>query len=59
MLKQKNIKETLIVLSSDEIKEIEDNHFIEFNIDAVTYEKISMATAFGWTYSIDGKSSAN
>ena len=49
-------KETLIVLSSDEIKEIEDNHFIEFNIDAVTYEKeISMATAFGWTYSIDGK----
>ena len=29
---------------------------IEFNIDAVTYEKeISMATAFGWTYSIDGK----
>lgn len=49
-------KESLIVLSSDEIKEIEDNHFIEFNIDAVTYEKeISMATAFGWTYSIDGK----
>ena len=49
-------KETLIVLSSDEIKEIEDNHFVEFNIDAVTYEKeISMATAFGWTYSIDGK----
>ena len=49
-------KETIIVLSSDEIKEIEDNHFIEFNIDAVTYEKeISMATAFGWTYSIDGK----
>ena len=49
-------KETLLVLSSDEIKEIEDNHFIEFNIDAVTYEKeISMATAFGWTYSIDGK----
>lgn len=49
-------KESLIVLSSDEIKEIEDNHFIEFNIDALTYEKeISMATAFGWTYSIDGK----
>ena len=49
-------KETLITLSNDEIKEIEDNHFIEFNIDAVTYEKeISMATAFGWTYSIDGK----
>lgn len=49
-------KETIIVLSSDEIKEIEDNHFIEFNIDAVTYEKeISMVTAFGWTYSIDGK----
>lgn len=54
--KTKEYKETLIVLSSDEIKEIEDNHFIEFNIDAVTYEKeISMATAFGWTYSIDGK----
>lgn len=49
-------KESLIALSNDEIKEIEDNHFIEFNIDAVTYEKeISMATAFGWTYSIDGK----
>ena len=49
-------KESLITLSNDEIKEIEDNHFIEFNIDAVTYEKeISMATAFGWTYSIDGK----
>ena len=49
-------KETLITLSNDEIKEIEDNHFIEFNIDAVTYEKeISMVTAFGWTYSIDGK----
>ena len=54
--KTKEYKENLIVLSSDEIKEIEDNHFIEFNIDAVTYEKeISMATAFGWTYSIDGK----
>ena len=49
-------KESLITLSNDEIQEIEDNHFIEFNIDAVTYEKeISMATAFGWTYSIDGK----
>ena len=49
-------KESLIALSNDEIKEIEDNHFIEFNIDAVTYEKeISMVTAFGWTYSIDGK----
>ena len=49
-------KESLIALSNDEIKEIEDNHFVEFNIDAVTYEKeISMATAFGWTYSIDGK----
>lgn len=49
-------KESLIALSNDEIQEIEDNHFIEFNIDAVTYEKeISMVTAFGWTYSIDGK----
>lgn len=49
-------KESIIALSNDEIKEIEDNHFIEFNIDAVTYEKeISMVTAFGWTYSIDGK----
>ena len=49
-------KESLISLTNDEIKEIEDNHFIEFNIDAVTYEKeISMVTAFGWTYSIDGK----
>lgn len=49
-------KESLIALSNDEIQEIEDNHFIEFNIDAVTYEKeISMVTVFGWTYSIDGK----
>lgn len=54
--KTEGVKESLITLSNDEIQEIEDNHFIEFNIDAVTYEKeISMATAFGWTYSIDGK----
>ena len=32
-------EEKLISLSRDGIKEIEDNHFIEFNIDSVTYEK--------------------
>lgn len=49
-------EEKLISLSRDGIKEIEDNHFIEFNIDSVTYEKeISTITSSGWAYSIDGK----
>ena len=49
-------EERLISLLSDDIKEIEDNHFIEFNIDSVTYEKeISTITSSGWAYSIDAK----